>query len=106
MKQNYIPGSISFSSGFYGPRGDAGFTMKYDEQKAKSIINDLKSSGRKILSAEVGLDGDWDCNHSTIYHYGEFCKTDFHDNSIWAPPIMIVFFEDTPSECYEVWGCV
>lgn len=104
MKQNYTPGSMSFSDGFNGPRGNVGFTMVYDEEKAKKIINKLLSEKRNIDFAKVGLDGDWDCNSDTLYSENEFNETYFHDNSIWATPIMIVNFFDSPSECYEVWS--
>lgn len=103
MKKNYIPGSISFSQGFAGPRGNVGFTMVYDEKKAKEIINKLLSGKRNIDFVEVGLDGDWDCNSDTLYSEKGFNETYFHNNSIWATPIMIVNFIDSPSECYEVW---
>lgn len=104
MKQNYVPGSMSFSEGFMGPRGNVGFTMKYDNEKAKKIIEDLIKQGRKITSAKVGLDGDWRENSDTLYENKEFQDVSFYDSSIWATPIMLVYFEDAPSECYEVWN--
>ena len=54
---NYIPGSMSFAEGFFGPKGDVGFFMEADYEKAKEILDKLIKSGRKVTSAEMGLDG-------------------------------------------------
>lgn len=105
IKKNYMPDSISFASGFMGPKGDVGFIMKYDHGKALKIIEDLLSSGRKISEATAGLDGDWRENSSTIYEDGQLVKDfyEFYQTSCWATPILMVFFEDAPSERHEVW---
>lgn len=99
---NYIPGSISFSAGFLGPRGNVGFQMVYDHNKAIEIIDQLKSDNRKITSKTVGLDGDFQENNSEINDAGEL-EYDFWQKSTWAEPILIVNFEDAPSETYSVW---
>lgn len=98
-----IPGSISFSEGFLGPKGDVGFIMEYDHEKATKIINNLLQDGRKIESGTAGLDGDWNINHCTIYDAAGFHEYDAHSSSQWAAPILIVTFEDEPSETFEVW---
>lgn len=101
--KNYIPGSMSFSAGFYGPRGDVGFLMMYSHEKAVEIIKNLLLKGRQIAYANAGLDGDWHENNSLIYDEGGFHSYTAHDGSTWAQPILIVSFEDGPSEMYEVW---
>lgn len=101
--KNYCPGSISFADGFMGPRGDVGFFMTADWDKAKSIIEKILSSGRNIEEVEMGLDGDWDCNSMTVWKDGQFTEYDCYGTSQWAEPIIIVKYEDAPSEAYPVW---
>lgn len=103
MKLNYTPGSMSFAAGFAGPRGDVGYFMKADQEKAHQIIKDLISQGRKVEGAEMGLDGDWDKNSCEVYRDGEFLDYDAYSSSQWAEPIMIVSFEEDPTETYSVW---
>ncbi len=101
--KNYVPGSMSFAAGFFGPRGDVGYIMVADWEKAKAIIKQLISEGRNIESVEMGLDGDWGENSMTVWENGNFFKYGCHDNSIWAEPILIVNYEDAPSETYACW---
>jgi len=102
--ENYIPGSISFADGFSGPKGDVGFTMTLDRKKAKKIVKQLVKEGLEVNSAQVGLDGDWDINSEFIYENGKFLEsTDIWESSVWAKPIMIINFNDSPSRTYEVW---
>jgi len=103
MKNNYIPGSISFADGFMGPKGNVGFFMKYSHEKTKEIINGLLSKGRKITQASAGLDGDWVENNCTVFDGKDFIEYDVWDSSTWASPILIVDFSDGPSETHEVW---
>jgi len=103
MKQNYIPGSISFAEGFNGPKHDIGFFMNFSQAKAEEIVKNLLSEGRKITEAVGGLDGDWNENHSTIYDGEKFRKYSAFSGSQWATPILIVYFSDGPSETFEVW---
>lgn len=100
---NYIPGSQSFADGFLGPKGNVGYMMYADYGKAKEIIEALLQTDRSIVDATMGLDGDWDCN-STVIWDGEFHEYDSHGSSIWAAPIMIVTFKDSPAEMYPVWS--
>ena len=100
--KNYVPGSMSFSGGFLGPRGNVGFEMRIDEKKAKDIVKELIAEGKKIHMAELGLDGDFQIN-STIIYDGKFHKYDAHPQSIWAKPILIVHFSDHQNEAYECW---
>lgn len=101
---NYYPRSMSFLAGFLGPRGDVGFMMKADFEKAKEIVNELLSVGRKVESAEMGLDGDWNINSETIFEDGSFIQSyETYDHSQWAPTILIVNFCDGPNEMYPVW---
>ena len=101
--KNYIPSSISFAEGFMGPKGDKGFIMTADWDKAKSTIEKLISEGRNIDNVVMVLDGDWDCNSMTVWEGGEFTEYDCHNGSIWAEPIIIVNYKDAPSETYSVW---
>ena len=109
-KLNYIPGSMSFAAGFLGPLGDVGYTMVYDHNKAVEIIKTLDMNHIDLVTA--GLDGDWIENSDVIFKGKTFIEAGdmwdddkfwFHDNSIWATPIMIVDYDDRPSETYEVW---
>lgn len=100
---NYIPESISFIEGFLGPKGDKGYTMVADYNKAKKILNKLIDSGRDIITAEMGLDGDWAINSCLIYDGEKHYEYTEWGHSIWATPIMIINFSDSPSETYEVW---
>ena len=100
MKTNYTPGSESFSAGFLGPKGDVGYDMLVDGKKTVKIVKELLAAGRSIERAELGLDGDWDCNNTVIYD-GKFHKYDSYGASIWATPTLIVHFTDASNEAYE-----
>lgn len=102
-KKNYTPGTMSFAEGFLGPIGDVGFFMNVDNEKALKIISNLLKSGRKIKSAELGLDGDFSENSTTIYDGSEFHDYDAYEGSQWATPILIVNYEDGSSESFECW---
>ncbi len=101
---DFYPSSMSFASGFLGPRGDVGYFMVADFEKAKDIIQSLISEGRKVTSAEMGLDGDWNVNSETIYEDGSFA-TEYtaYSHSQWAPTVLIVNFEHGENEMYPVW---
>lgn len=102
MKINY-----EWDEGYNGPRGNVGFTMKFDKEKAKEIITKLINENKDIDYVEVGLDGDWEINRDILFTSNSFQEVDFYDNSIWATPIMIVYYNDTEdTECYEVWNKV
>lgn len=101
---NYRPGTISFAEGFKGPKGNVGFSMVADYEKAKNIIEKLLSEGKKIDYVEMGLDGDWGENSMIIWEDNSFEKYNLYDNSIWAEPIIIVNYKDSPSETYSVWS--
>lgn len=101
---NYIPKSMSFSAGFMGPMGDVGFMMKLDRDKAKKIIKSIIKEKHKIINAEVGLDGDFHQNSMEIFDGKDFQDTDsLFDSSIWAEPILMVYFKDQPSRKYSFW---
>ena len=102
-KTNYYPGSISFSEGFLGPKGDGGFTMVADQTQAHQIIKSLIEQGRKVTDADMGLDGEWSCNSCSVYENGEYADYTEWGSSQWAEPILIVNFSDGPSETYPVW---
>jgi len=40
----------------------------------------------------------------TIWEQGVFNEYDLWGSSVWAEPIMIVNFNDSPSEMYPVWS--
>jgi len=103
MNKNYVPGSMSFASSFLGPRGDVGYHMNVDEQKAIKIVQGQIKLGRDIERAELGLDGDWIENNTEIYDGKEFHKYDSYGCSIWATPLLIIYYNDAPSESYECW---
>jgi hypothetical protein len=102
-KLNYIPGSMSFSEGFLGPKGDVGFFMKYSHKKATDIINEKLKEGCNILSVEAGLDGDFRENSCEIFDGKIFNDYTCYDSSQWAEPIIIINYADRPSETYAVW---
>jgi hypothetical protein len=102
--KNYKPTSMSFAEGFLGPKGDVGFVMRYDNDKATQIINEMMGSGRSIVRAEAGLDGDWAVNSSVIFTSEDgFIEPDFYDHSIWATPVVVVTFSDGNTEGFESW---
>lgn len=99
--KNYVPGSMSWADGFLGPRGDVGFFMKVNENKALKIIKTQIKQGKNIERAELGLGGDWKCNNTTIYDGNKFHKYDSYYGSRWATPLLIIYYNDAPSESYE-----
>ena len=101
--KNYTPGTMSFSAGFLGPRGDVGFFMNVDNEKAKKIVKELLNKGRKIKEAELGLDGDFSCNSTIIYNGENFFDYDAFEGSLWATPILIVEYEDGSNESFDCW---
>ncbi len=100
---DYIPESMSFFEGFLGPKGDVGFFMVADWEKAKKIINQLLAQGRNIQSVRMGLDGDWLENSTVVWSDGIFYEYDCYDLSQWAEPIIVVTYTDRPSETYSCW---
>ena len=103
MSKNYIPSSMSFGGGFLGPRGDVGYLMEVDEEKAILIIEEQIEQGRNIECASLGLDGDWDCNNTEIYDSEGFHEYDSYFGSQWATPTLMIFYSDAPSESFECW---
>lgn len=101
---NYHPKSITFEEGFLGPKGNVGYSMVADWNKAKSIIEKLISEGRNIIGVYMGLDGDWNENSMIVYENGCFYEYDLWQDSIWAEPILIVYYEDGTTEAYSVWN--
>ena len=102
-EKNYVPGSISFMEGFFGPKTNIGYSMIADYEKAKSIVEELLKEGRDIDNVKMGLDGDWSYNSNVIWENNKFFDYCYHDNSVWAEPIIIVYFNDGPSETYSTW---
>lgn len=102
--KNYTPGSMSWEDGFCGPRGNVGFTMLADYEKAKLIVDELIKSGKAIERAEMGLDGDWGENSQTIFDGANYFQYEMYDHSIWAEPILIVFYPDGSNEVYSIWN--
>lgn len=109
--KNYLPKSISFGMGFLGADilGGANkkpYFMKVDAAKARRIVLKQLAQGRKIDEANLGLDGDWSSNHTTIYSKDanpKFADYDAYEGSIWATPTLIISYESEPSEAYECW---
>ena len=103
-EKNYIPGSISFAEGFLGPSGPCKtYTMEYSHIKAQKIIEKLLDEGADIVEATAGLDGDFRENSCIIYDSLGFHDYDVYSGSVWAEPIVVITFNDRPSETYSVW---
>ena len=102
-KRNYIPGSMSFAAGFMGPPISARDKplMLVDEAKAKELIEDRLSAGRKIERVQLGLDGDWEQNNTVVYDDGGFHEYDSYTRSCWATPTLIIYYYDEPNEAIE-----
>jgi len=101
LGKNFIPGSQSFADGFLGPKGNVGFTMKFSMKKAKKIINSYNKN--TINKVTAGLNGDYSENSCTIYDEHGYHNYDVYDHTVWAKPIIIIEFNDKPSEAYESW---
>ena len=100
--KNYTPESMSFAAGFFCTRtGD--FAMFVDNEKSHKIIKQLLSQGKQIESAELGLDGDFNCNSTTVFSEGDFFNYDAHEGSLWAEPILVVNYLDGSNEVYSCW---
>jgi hypothetical protein len=101
--KNLIPNSISFGDLDYAAMRCEGITifMRVDEKKARKILRHLLKNGRKIQSAILGLNGDWDLNSCEIYDGKYFHPYEAYEGSRWATPTLIVNFHDGPSEAYE-----
>ena len=103
--KNYSPESMSFSAGFLGfqSKPDNKVFMYVDEEKAVKIINSLLEKSIEIESAELGLDGDFNENSTTIYENGEFYSYDCYHGSRWAEPVLIVNYKNGKNECFSCW---
>ena len=102
-KKNYTPGTMSFADGFLGPKGDVGFFMSVDNETAKKIVSNLLKNGKKIKNAQLGLDGDFSVNSTTIYDGEKFYDYNAWKGSIWATPILLVNYKDGSNESFECW---
>ena len=104
VSKNYSESSISFSDGFtIRDTKVTGDRKTVDKKLAKLIIDNLISKGRKVERAECGLLTDWDCTRFTVFennHFNYSVGTGY-DNSDWAIPALIVFFEDGTNEMYH-----
>ena len=102
--KNYSESSISFLDGFTTRDTKVtGDRKKVDRKLAKLIINNLILKGRKVERAECGLLTDWSCTGFTVFennHFSYFVGGGY-DNSDWAIPALIVFFEDGTNEMYH-----
>ena len=105
MGRNYVPGSMSFAEGFMcgGKKIGQDIFMLVDGAKAKRIVKKMLKDGRHIERAELGLDGDWRENSTTIYEDGEFHEYDAYGGSLWATPSLIIHFTDELNEKHECW---
>lgn len=100
---NYTPDSMGFAEGFLAGWRCDGKTdlMIFSYRKAKKILDSLAGIDR----AEVGLDGDWKENRDVIFEDGKIKKEKdlyFYRESLWATPILMVWFKSKPQEVYEV----
>lgn len=77
--------------------------MNVDNEKAKQIVSELLKNKKEIKSADLGLDGDFSENSTTIYDGKKFYDYDAYEGSQWAMPILIVKYEDGSNEMFECW---
>ena len=98
---DYNPGTMSFSAGFCGSKGDVGYFMEADWEMAKEIVNSLNKD--EIQNVEMGLDGDWIENSMIIWENGEFEEYYLHHGSQWAEPLLIVNYKNGRNEAYSCW---
>ena len=102
LGKNYVPESMSFLEGFLGPKGDVGFEMHFDYDKAKKIARHFKKEDIKEI--EAGLDGDFEINSQVIYENNKWTdEIEFFDYSVWANPIILIKFKNKPTEAFECW---
>ena len=80
-----------------------GERKRIDKVLAEKIISDLKNNGRIVDYAECGLLADWECTSFIVFDNDSFCYSvgSGHDNSDWATPALIVYFEDGTNEMYH-----
>jgi hypothetical protein len=94
---------LTFSEGFLGSRSNNNPQKVFDWDKAAEIINDRLSKYNK-LSAEAGLQGDWNQTGGLIFENG--FPTNGHYtylSSNWAIPTLLIFedgVEIEEIECY------
>ena len=101
--KNYTPGTMSFADGFLGSKGNVGFFMMVNNEKAKKIVSELLKNGKQIESAELGLDGDFSENSTTIYNGKNFYDYDAYEGSQWAIPILLIKYKNNSNEMFECW---
>jgi len=99
----YKPGTMSWMAGYAGPQGDVGFMMEADYSKAQKIIEERLAEGRNIALATMGLDGDWECNHTVVYEDGAHYDYKAWHHSGWAIPTLVIEYADGSEEVVEVW---
>jgi hypothetical protein len=101
LGKNYIPDSMTFGAGFFGPRGNVGFQMKFSDLKAKEIAESLDLND--IEEIEAGLDGDFTENSCIIYNKDGWKPYNAWESSQWAKPIILIKFKNKPMEAFECW---
>ena len=97
--KNEIPGSMSFSEGFLGPK-------RIDQERHycdyEAMIKYIKSIDLgKADHIDCGLAGDMDCTGCTMFEDGEWEDEyflNFYDNSSWATPCIVVYYKNKAPE--------
>jgi len=95
--------SITFAEGFLGHRGDVGFQMVVDYERAKALIKNEIKAGKVIKRATLGLQGDWFENNTIIYDGKRHYKYDCHGDSQWAIPTLEIIYSDGSEKSMEMW---
>ena len=103
LEESFQPESTSFAVGFAGPQGNLGYTMIADKDVAKKLIISTKKRRNKVVSAEMGLKGDWGCTSWNFYDGKDFEFDGGHDNSIWATPLLKLKYKDGTHQWFECW---
>lgn len=101
--------NLSFSDGFIGieaeiARQKGAYLMAFDWDKAAQIIKENIKS-HPDLTAEAGLQGDWDYTGGVIFDHGKPINNEYtYLCSNWAIPTLILSWdgdEQEEIECYS-----
>lgn len=95
--------SISFASGFFGTQARSSEREQhaFDWNKAAGIIKE-KLADDPNLSAEAGLNGDWNSTAGTIFADGKpIIDNRAYLSSDWATPMLNISYSDGKEEEFE-----
>tara|TARA_R110002153_G_C13141927_1_gene481046 strand:- start:264 stop:659 length:396 start_codon:yes stop_codon:yes gene_type:complete len=98
--------NLSFAEGFLGTQAQVAkkqgkSMMTFDWDKASEIIK-TRVKEHKDLTAEAGLEGDWDYTGGEIFADGKPTNDDYtYLSSNWATPTLILSWDGTEQEEIE-----